>query len=437
MDPLMLTGLMTLLLLLLIVIGVPIAFAMAIAGSLGIILIGGVPTVLYTLGTYPVSRTATFALSVIPLFILMGNLASAAGIASDAYSMASKWLGRLKGGLVLVTIGACGLFAATTGSTVAEVAAMGKIAIPEMRKYGYDIRLATGSVACAGTVGILIPPSISLVIYGIATYESIGKLFIAGILPGILSVIIYMAMVYVRASVNPQLAPRGERASWKERVRSLASGWGVLVLFLAVMGGLYTGVATPTEVGAVGCLVGLVMVFLAISRGRSNWGMLKDAVVETAKLCAMIFAFVVGAGLFSLFITMAGAVPLLVESVGGLAVPPLVILIMICIFYLPLGMFFDPMAMILVTVPIVYPIIVYGLGYDPIWFGIILVKMIEISVITPPMGINLYVIKGVYPEVSLKDVLIGSMWFLVMDLVTIAILIAFPSICTWLPSMMW
>ncbi len=436
MDPVNLTVLMTLMLLFAIAMGVPIAFAMGIAGGLGIVFIGGLPTVLYTLGTYPVSRTGTFSLSVIPLFILMGNLATAAGVAEDAYTMASKLFGWLKGGLVLVTIGACGIFAATTGSSVAEAAAMGKIAIPEMRKHGYDIRLATGAVACAGTVGLLIPPSISLVIYGIATYESIGKLFIAGILPGILSVIIYIAMVYVRASINPRIAPTVDRAVGKEIFFALLKGWRVFLIFFTVIGGLYSGVATPEEVGTIGCFVGLVMVLARIIKGRADFGAIKTAVVDTAKLCAMIFAFVIGAGLFSLFITTVGVVPLIVDFIANLHLPRLSILLVILFLYLPLGMFFDPLAMILVTVPIVYPILVQELGYDPIWFGIILIKMIEISVITPPMGINLYVIKGIYPEIELTDILIGSMWFLVMDLLTIAVLIAFPSICTYLPSLM-
>ena len=436
MEPVTLTVLMTLILLLMIAIGVPIAFAMGLTGGLGIVFIGGLPTVLYTLGTYPVSRAGTFALSVIPLFILMGNLATAAGVAEDAYTMASRLFGWLKGGLVLVTIGACGIFAATTGSSVAEAAAMGKIAIPEMRKHGYDIRLATGSVACAGTVGLLIPPSISLVIYGIATYESIGKLFIAGILPGILSVIIYITMVYVRASINPQLAPTMNRAVGKEMAFALLKGWRVFLIFFTVIGGLYSGVGTPEEVGTIGCFVALLMVVARIIRGKASFSAIKTAVVDTAKLCAMIFAFVIGAGLFSLFITRVGVVPLIVGFITDLHFPRLAVLVVVCILYLPLGMFFDPLAMILVTVPIVYPIVVQELGYNPIWFGIILVKMIEISVITPPMGINLYVIKGLFPDVTLKNIMIGSLWFLIMDLVTIGLLIAFPSICTYLPSLM-
>lgn len=432
----MLAGFITALLLLLIVMGMPIAFAMAVAGGVGIVLIGGKETILYTLGTYPVSRAGTFSLTTIPLFILMGNLASAAGIATDAFIVASKWLGRLKGGLVMVTIGACGLFAATTGSSLAEAAAVGKIVIPEMKKRGYDMKLAAGSVACAGTLGILIPPSISLVIYGVVAGESIGKLFVAGILPGLLTIILYMAMVYVRVTVNPKIAPKTEWVNWRERARSLTKAWGVLLLFLTVIGGLYAGVATPSQIGALGCFVALCLVLLGIVQGKSSWASLKRAIMETGDLCAMIFAFIIGAGLYSLFITMSQVVPWLVEMTSHLPVSNLGMLIVILFFYIPLGMFFDPLAMILVTVPIIHPIVVQGLGYDSIWFGIVLVKMIEISLITPPLGLNLYVITGLFPDISSEMVLAGSSWFLVMEVLTIATLIAFPSIVTWLPNMM-
>jgi len=437
MDPVVALILIVFLMLGLIFIGVPIAFAMALSGVLGIIGLQGVPTAIYTLGSFPVTRLNSYNLAVIPLFVFMGQLAFSSGIASDAYSLAYKWLGRLKGGLMITTIGACGIFAATTGSTTASVASMGKVAIPEMRKYGYDVRLAAGGTAAAGTIAALIPPSVSLVIYGIATYESIGKLFLAGILPGILSVLIYMIMVYTRVSINPQLAsPSEERFSLKHKILSLGKAWGAILIFVVVIGGLYTGIATPTEVGALGTGAALLIMLVTVIQGRTKWTAFGEAVLETVKVVAMVFAFIIGAGLFSLFITMSGVVPLLVAAVGELAMPRIFIFIAIAILYIPLGMFFDPLSMILVTIPITYPIVVGTLGYSSIWFGIILVKLIELSLITPPMGMSLYVIKGLFPDVSLKDILYGSLWFMVMDLVTIAILVAFPSICTWLPSLM-
>ena len=436
MEPITTVFLMVALMLFLIAMGMPIAFAIALAGSLGIVLLEGWATLLYTVGTFPASRIGTFAWSVIPLFVLMGNFAEASGLAADAYSMANTWLSRFKGGLVLVTIGSCGLIAATTGSGATGTAIMGKIAVPEMRKYGYNMRLATGAAASAGTVGILIPPSGSLVIIGILAELSIGKLFIAGIMPGILSVLVYMAMVYVRCSFNPTLAPRGKAFTWKERFLSLSKGWGVVVIFITVIGGLYTGIATAIEVAALGCFVALVIVFISMARGRSNFLMLKNAVMDTISICAMIFAFIIGAGIFSLFITLSGIIPEAIAFVGQLAMPKILIMACICLLYIPLGMFFDPLSMVLVTVPMVFPIVVQGMGYDPIWFAIITVKLVEISVITPPVGLNLFLMKGVFPQASLGDITRGCAWFMVMDVLTIIILMAFPWVSTWLPGKM-
>jgi tripartite ATP-independent transporter DctM subunit len=435
-DPVAAVVLVILLMLFLIALGMPIAFALGLTGSLGIVLLQDWATLLYTLGTFPVSRVSTYAWTVIPLFVLLGNLAEASGVAADAYSVAHKWLARVKGGLVLVTIGACGLIAATTGSGATGTAVMGKIAVPEMKRYGYDMKLATGAAASAGTVGILIPPSGSFAIIGVLAELSIGKLFVAGIMPGILSVLIYMAMVYIRCIFNPELAPLAKGSTWKEKLLSLGKAWGVLVIFVSVMGGLYTGVATAIEVAALGSFVALIMVFIAIARGKSNWGMLKDAVVETIRLCAMIFAFIFAAGIFSLFITLSGVLDQAIVFFAELSIPRTLILAGIISIYIPLGMFFDPLSMVIVTVPIAFPIVVRGLGYDPIWYSVITVKLVELSVITPPVGLNLYVMKGVFPEVSIDDIIRGCGWFMVMDMLTIAILIAFPSISTWLPSLM-
>ena len=427
---------MVILMLFLIAMRMPIAFAIALAGSLGIVLLEDWATLLYTVGTFPVSRVATFAWSVIPLFVLMGNFAEASGLAADAYSMANTWLARLKGGLVLVTIGSCGLIAATTGSGATGTAIMGKIAVPEMRKYGYDMKLATGAAASAGTVGILIPPSGSLVIIGVLAELSIGKLFLAGILPGVLSVLIYMAMVNVRCILNPKMAPVGQSYSWKERILSLGKAWGVVLIFVTIIGGLYSGIATAIEVAALGCFISLVMVFIAIARRKAEWVALKDAVMDTIRLCAMIFAFIIGAGIFSLFITLSGVIPEAIAFVENLAIPDVFIIAGICLLYIPLGMFFDPLSMVLVTVPIVFPIVVQGMGYDPIWFAIITVKLVEISVITPPVGLNLFIMKGVFPDASLGDIIRGCGWFMVMDVLTIVVLMAFPWISTWLPGTM-
>lgn len=421
----------------LISIRIPIAFAGAIAGSCGIVILQDWATLLYTIGTFPVSRVGTFAWTVIPLFVLMGNLAQVSGLAEDAYDLAYKWLGKLRGGLVLVTIGSCGLIAATTGSGATGSAVMGKIAVPQMRKYGYDIKLATGAAASAGTIGILIPPSGALVMIAILAELSVGELFMAGIFPGILSLLVYMAMVYVRCIFKPELAPQVGDFTWKERLFVLRKAWGVILVFGVVIGGLYTGIATPTEIASVGVFITLVMAIFAIIIGRAQWAMLKDAIFDTISLCAMIFAFVVGVGIFSLFITLSGIVPQLVEIISNLDMPRSVILLIIIACYIPLGMFFDTLSMVLVTVPIIFPITVNVLGYDPIWYSIITVKLVELSAITPPVGLNLYIVRGVFPDVSLGDIIRGSSWFMVMDVLTLIILIVFPDIVTWLPNKMW
>ena len=436
MEPITTLFLVICILLFLIAMRMPIAFALGLAGGLGIVLLEDWQTLLYSFGTFPISRIATYNWSIIPLFVLMGNFAEASGLAADAYSMANKWLARLKGGLVLVTIGSCGLIAATTGSGATGTAVMGKIAVPEMRKYGYDMKLATGAAASAGTVGILIPPSGSLVIIGVLAELSIGKLFVAGILPGILSVLIYMAMVYIRCSINPRLAPAGESYSWRERIFSLGKGWGVILIFITIVGGLYTGIVTAIEVAALGCFVALVLLLIAIARGKAEWKMLKNAVMDTIALSSMIFAFIIGAGIFSLFVTLTGLIPEAITLVENLHVPNIFILCCICFLFIPLGMFFDPLSMVLVLVPIVFPIVVDGMGYDPIWFAIITVKLVEISVITPPVGLNLFIMKGVFPSASMGEIIRGCGWFMAMDVLTIIILMSIPSISTFLPSMM-
>jgi C4-dicarboxylate transporter DctM subunit len=434
MDPSLLILMSVIFLLLLILIGIPVSFALALTGIAGMLTLQGPGSLDYAVGQFPVSRVMTYSLTVIPLFVLMGQFAFVSGVGQDAYRAAYGWLRRLHGGLCLVTIAACGLFGATTGSSAAEVAAIGKIAIPEMKRHRYDTRLAFGTVAATGSIGILIPPSIGLALYGILTYESIGKLFIAGVFPGIVSLIIYMIMVYLRCLKNPNLAPRLETAiTWGERFSSLSKCWGIILIFATVMGGLYTGIATPTEVGAVGSLIGLLMVFLAIWRKKCNWTELKDSVVETARINGMIFAFIFGAAIFSIFLTATGKINLLVQYIGAMGVNRYIILAAILIVYIPLGMLLDPTSITIITVPLVYPII-KGLGFNGIWFGIIFTKMMEIAVITPPVAINLYVLKAQFPETDLEDIIRGTFWYLIIDVPILIILIAFPSISLWLPN---
>jgi tripartite ATP-independent transporter DctM subunit len=269
------------------------------------------------------------------------------------------------------------------------------------------------------------------------TYTSVGDLFIAGILPGILSVLMYMIMVTIRASRNPRLCPIPTVAiSWGERFKSLGQMWSIILLFATVIGGLYSGIATPTEVGALGCFVVLLMMFWKIYRGQSTWGMLRAAVLDTVKMCAMLFAFIIGASIFTLFVTYSGFMPIAINAISNSGLPPFVIFCGIVAIYIPLGMVFDPVGMMLITLPFVFPIIVEALGFNAIWFGIILIKFIELSMITPPVGLNLFVMKTLFPDISLNTIVRGCGWYFVVEMITIAILIAFPIISTWLPSMM-
>jgi tripartite ATP-independent transporter DctM subunit len=419
-----------------VLLGIPIAFVLAMVGCAGIMILDGWESVLYALGSYPISRVTTYSMIVVPLFIFMGELAVASGAAEDAYEMANRWLGRLRGGLVLVTLGTLGLIAATTGTGAGGTVAMGKIAVPEMKKYGYDTSLATGAVAAGGTIGAMIPPSLPLVIYGVATMTSVGALLMAGILPGILSVTIYMAMVYFRCWRNPDLAPQAQTFSWRERIISLRKGWGVLAIFTTVVVGLYGGFVTPMEVGAIGCLIGLVLWFIGMRQGRCDWKTLRNALVNTARMSAMIFALLIGGGLFSLFVVMTQSITPLMEFFVNLPFPPHITLLLVFLVYIPMGMFIDNISMILLAAPIIFPVVVHGFGMDPVWFGIVQLKMGELAAITPPMAMGIYVTKAVVPDVPLETIMRGCLWFMLMDLLTFGILFAFPVISTWLPSMM-
>lgn len=436
MEPIILLLASLIVLMILVIIGIPVAFALGIVASAGIVYIAGPESLLYTLGSYPIGRVTSATMVVIPLFVLMGELTFASGAATDAYVLAERWMGRLKGGLVIASLGAQGLIAACTGSGVTGTVAMGKIAVPEMRKRGYDDSLAIAAVTAGGTVGVLIPPSLGLAVYGVATQTSIGDLFVAGIIPGILSVLIYQVMVYIRCWKNPSLAPLSEKYSWKERMISLGRGWGVIVMFAVVVVGLYGGFITPMEVGAVACLIGLILWLIGKNRGIADWNGLKAAFVNTARLCGMIFALLIGGGLFSLFVAMSGAIAPITEYFVNLPIPPIVLALVLCCLYIPMGMFLDGMSMTLLTAPIIFPILVHGLGFSPIWFGIVQIKLHELGAITPPVAINLFVAKGLFPEVPIETIIRGTLWFMAMDLLTFVILFAFPDITLILPNSM-
>ena len=417
--------------LMLAILGLPIAFSFATMGFIGIAMLQGLAPGLYALGEAPYQETASYVLSTIPLFVLMGQFAYHSGISGDLFLSAYKWMGRLPGGLALATTLSCTGFAACTGSSVASAATMGTIAFPEMQKYNYSPRLAAGAIAAGGTLGILIPPSTIFIIYGIITETSIGDLFIAGIFPGIMMSLLFCLLIYFMCRRNPALGPPSQSFAWKERFASLKKIWGMLVLFLIVILGLYFGVFAPSEAGAIGAFGALL---IALIRGRLNRTNAISAVVETIRISCFSLFVLVGAMLFNTFISMSGLPRLLSDWVTGLPFPPFIILIIICAFYIPLGTVIDCLPMILLTMPFVFPII-EGFGFSPVWFGVLVCVLGELSLITPPVGINIYVVQGV-TKVPLHEVAKGILPFAMVFVLGIALLIAFPQISLFLPNTM-
>jgi tripartite ATP-independent transporter DctM subunit len=368
---------------------------------------------------------------VIPLFILMGAFAFNAGLSEDLYRTVYKWLGHLRGGLAMATVGACACFAAICGSSLATAATLGSVALPEMKKYKYDPALATGSIAAGGTIGILIPPSVILVIYGIITELSIGKLFLAGFIPGILEAVFYMITISIITSINPNLGPRGPKTTLNEKFIALSKTWEVLFLFLLVIGGIYLGVFTPNEAAGVGAFGAFIF---GILRKKLKWKNFKESFIDTGKTTGMIFLIILGAMILGYFLSVAKLPSELARFVSELPVNRYVILIMILIVFLLLGCIMDSMAIVLLTVPIFYPLIL-KLGFDPIWFGILVTRMTEIGLITPPVGLNVYIIKGI-SDVPMGTIFKGITPFLIADLCEVALLIAFPQLSLFLPSLM-
>jgi len=416
--------------LLLAFVGLPIAFAFGIVGFVGVLLIKGVGPGLAMLGSAPWQWSSQSGLLVVPLFILMGQFAFHSGISRDLYIAANKWIGRLPGGLALATNMACTGFAACTGSSLASGATMGTIAYPEMKKFGYSPRLATGCIAAGGTLGILIPPSVVFIIYGFLTAQPIGELFIAGIFPGLLLSGLFLTLISLMVLRNPKLGPPGQSFPWRERFTALTGVWGMLVLFVLVIGGLYLGVFAPSEAGAIGAFGAFLV---ALSR-RTKIPLLLTALKDSMRLTCMVMTILIGAMIFGVFLTVSGFPTMVSAWITSLPVSPYVVLILILLMYIPLGMVMDAMAMVLLTIPIIYPIIT-GLGFDPIWFGVLIVLVFEMALITPPVGMIVYVVQGV-TKVPLEEVFRGNMPFLIAMIVALALLIAFPQISLWLPGTM-
>ena len=409
-----------------------IGLAMLVTGFLGYCLMMGIPAGLSLLNLVPYSAGSSYTLTVIPLFVLMGQFAYVSGISGDIYKAVYSWIGKYAGGLSMATVIGCAGFAAVSGSSLATAATMGTVAISEMKKYRYDSKLATGCVAAGGTLGILIPPSLGFMIYGILTEQSIGKLFIAGILPGIILTAFFILTIFVHCRIKPSIAPPAKQFPLRERLASLKGIWGLLFLFVLVMGGIYLGVFTPTEAGGVGAFGALL---IAIIKRKLNLSNIRESVLETGKTTAMIFLIIIGAEFFSKFMGVTMLPMMLADYIGGLALNKYVILTFILFIYIILGCVMDTVAIMILTTPIIFPVI-HALGFDPIWYGVIMVVVLEAGFITPPVGLNVFVIKAVSADVELSAIFIGILPFLGACLVVIILLIAFPEISLFLPNLM-
>lgn len=434
MDPIVL-GLVSIVVLLgLIMLGVPIAYCLSLLGILGLSVIIGPERAIGNIASASYAMCAQYAWAICPLFVAVGSLANMAGITTEAYTAARLWLGRLPGGLAMATCTASGAFAACSGSTIANAAIFTPIALPEMLKHGYNKKLSVGCIAASGTFAAMIPPSMTMVIYGMITGEPIGKLLIAGIVPGALTLFVYLVGIYLRALKNPEIAPISDiRANWPEKFKSLRGTWGILVIFFVIMGGIYTGWFAPSAAGAVGVFATFLIV---VVRRKLNWTGIKTVSLDIVVVAGTILLIIIGGTLFGRFWVMSGFVMNVSQVILGLSVPPIFIILVIMAMFIILGCFLDPPSMMIITLPILYPIVT-GLGYSGIWFGILMIKATEIAVITPPLGFNAYVVKAAAgDQVELEDVFAGIFPFLILEFIVTGILIAFPQIALWLPNTM-
>ncbi|WP_207481257.1 TRAP transporter large permease [Arenibaculum pallidiluteum] len=418
-------------LLVLIAIGWPIGISMIITGGVGTIVALGWRAAFSTVGQTVSMTPVSYELSVVPMFILMGELIVRSGEAGRLYGSCYRFLGHLRGGLAMATIAACAGFAALSGSSIATAAAMGRVAMPEMRRYRYADDLASGAIAAGGTLGILIPPSVLMVLYGIQTGTDIGQLFIAGIVPGVLGAVLYIVTIAIVCALRPEAGPRGERSSWAERRSALREIYKTLILFLVVIGGIYGGIFTATEAAGIGAFGALV---IALVNRSLSVRTLVEAVTETAKVTANLFFVLIGAIVFSNFLNVTGLTNVLSGLVTGWGLPGIGVIALITVIYVVLGTFMEELSMVLLTVPVFFPIVT-SFGYDPVWFGIYVVFITQLGMISPPVGINLFVIKGLFRDIPGRTIFRGVMPFIAMDMVRLAILIAFPATALFLPRL--
>ncbi|MFC3228586.1 TRAP transporter large permease [Marinibaculum pumilum] len=433
MDPLLVVGLGLAGMFLLIALHVPVGVAMGATGLVCFWLLDGDFNLAFSiLKTETQGALSSLELAVIPLFLLMGGFATAAGMSTDLYRLAQSWLGHLRGGLALATIGACAGFGAVCGSSIATTATMTKVALPEMRARGYAARLAAGAIAGGGSLGMLIPPSILMVLYAILTEQSVLSMFAGAVVPGVLAVLLYMAAIAVHVRLFPAAAPRSERQPWRDRLQASARSWRVVALAFVVSAGIYGGAFTVSEAAAVGGA--LAFLFYLVGRGRSRASLL-EVLGDTAGTTAMLFVVIIGASTMSYFVTISGAPGAIVDWIRDLGLPPLGVIAILAVMFVFLGSVFDTTAGMVITLPFVYPLIL-ELGYDPIWWGLVMIVLIEVGMITPPIGLNVFVLHGMAPDLPLGEIFRGIVPFLIADILRLVLLILFPQLVLWLPGLL-
>ncbi len=417
----------------LIFLRVPVAIALGMVGFFGYAAIDGWKKAGLLLGSIPFDISTAYSLSVLPLFVLMGEIASAAGMSGRLFAAAKSAAGRMRGSLALATIGASAGFGAVCGSSIATAATMTRIAIPEMRKAGYDDELSAGAVAAGGTIGILIPPSLIFVIYALIAQESVAKLFAAGLVPGILLTMLYGVIALVQIRMKPSLVPAGDTAEGGERKARLLGIWEFFLLFGVSVGGIYAGLFTPTEAAAVGAVTA---VGIGMTTGNLGWEALRGSFAKTIQTTCMLFMIIICANMFAAFVVQTHLPEFLLSIVKGRDIPPTLLMILLIVFYIVMGCFLEGLGMILITVPVFLPLVVQY-GFDPLFFGVIVVIVVELGLIHPPVGMNLFVIQAQVPDISIVKIYKGVFPFLAAPLVLLAILLIFPDIALWLPNLLY
>jgi C4-dicarboxylate transporter, DctM subunit len=411
---------------------VPVGMAMGLVGITGFGCLTGFGPAMKLVSQTTMRTVTDYSFGVIPMFLLMGAFVSVSGISRELFRAANTFVGHWRGGLGIATIAACGAFAAISGSSVATAATFSAVAYPEMRRFNYPQSFSTGVIAVGGTLGAMLPPSTVLVVYGLITQQDIGKLFIAGIVPGGLAIVMHMITIAIIGRVRPGFLPAGARSSWGERIRAIGDVWSPLLLFLFVIGGLYGGLFIPTEAGAVGAVGAFA---IGVLRGKLPGASILQALLQATRTAAAVFTVLIGALLFGYFLTITQTPQHVTGFLTGLGVGPYGVLALILLMYLALGCLMDAMAMIILTVPIVFPVVT-ALGFDPIWFGVVIVMTVELGLIHPPVGMNVFVIKSVIKDVNMSTIFVGVLPFVLTDIIRLVILVAFPAIATWLPLRM-